>query len=83
MTWRDWFYVLSLIVLWGFLISGPIVRKEKIFSKQLFTDFKKNWMYYFAGVWMPQMYIILVVVQIIFDFKGFKEMVINHYKIKD
>ena len=80
MTWRKWFYIVSLIALWGFLISRPVVKREKISIKQLADDLKNNWMYYLIGLWMPQIYIILFALQAIFDFNGFKSMVKNHYK---
>lgn len=80
MTWREWFYVISLIVLWGFLISGYIVREEKFSAKELLADMKKHWRYYIIGVWLPQMYIIFFALQMIFDFKEFKTTVVENYK---
>ena len=80
MTWRKWLYVISLIILWGFLISGPLARKERISIKQLIADVKKNWMYYLLGVLMPQLYIFLLALPMVFDFKEFKSMVAKHYK---
>ena len=80
MTWREWFYIFSLTILWGFLISGTLVREEKVFTRKLLADVKKNWNYYLLGILMPQMFIILVALQMIFDFEEFKTMVRNHYK---
>ena len=80
MTWRKWLYIISLIIFWGFLISGTLVKKEKISIKQLIADIKKNWIYYLLALWMPQAYIFLFTLQAIFDFKEFKSMIVNHYK---
>ena len=80
MTWREYLYLFSLITLWGFLISGPIVKKEKISINELFNDIKNNWIYYLLALWMPQGYIILMLLQAIFDFEEFKKMIIDHYK---
>lgn len=79
MTWRDWFYVISLLVLWGYLISGIIVRGESFSVKDFRNSFKKDWAYFLLSVFFPQAYVIFAILNIILDFNGFKEIVKSNY----
>lgn len=80
MNWRDYFYIISLCIVWLFLISGVIVRKEEVTLARLKKDIKNYLLYYLIVIFMPQLYIILCFIQFIFDRDEFKQMVKENYK---
>lgn len=79
MDWREWFFYISLCIVWTFFVSGAIIRKEKITFKKIIDGIKEYPVSYLIAIFMPQLFIVMFLLQAIFDFKGFKIMIKENY----
>lgn len=81
MTWRDWFYIVSLVVVLSMIVAQMIRNKDIGFTKKDLTT-PYFWSMTLVIVWFPQIFIVTILINFIISPKWTLKFLKDTFNLK-